>query len=199
MSDPGQHLWSDEPEQTIICQRKSCLFPKWRGVALLKIHTEQRILFETKHILIWKSLTGKKLRNYYYQTMLCLTRVFTCNVRVYICWYSCILWKSQTWFPSIEINCSVCCSFSITSKYFYSVMLIRTALDALLPFYRIHFSTSDLFSIFISKPVCQFWRHILFDAISAFQAINFKVEVFSQQSKVLINSRPFKILNSLEV
>ena len=134
MSDPGQHLWSDEPEQTIICQRKSCIFPKWRGVALLKIHTEQRILFGTKHILIWKSLTGKKLRNYYYQTMLCLTRVFTCNVRVYICWYSCILWKSQTWFPSIEINCSVCCSFSITLKYFYLLMLIKTTLDALLPF-----------------------------------------------------------------
>ena len=49
------------------------------------------------------------------------------------------------------------------------------------------------------KPVCQFWRIILFEAISAFSAINVKVEVFSQKSKVLINSRPFKIPNSLEV
>ena len=49
------------------------------------------------------------------------------------------------------------------------------------------------------KPVCQFWRIILFGAISAFSAINVKVEVFSQKSKVLINSRPFKIPNSLEV
>ena len=78
-------------------------------------------------------------------------------------------------------------------------MLIKTTLDALLPFYKIHFSTFDLFSIFILKPVCQFWRIILFEAISAFSAINVKVEVFSQKSKVLINSRPFKIPNSLEV
>ena len=74
-------------------------------------------------------------------------------------------------------------------------MLIKTTLDALLPFYKIHFSTSDLFSIFILKSVCQFWRNIIFEAISAFSAIN----VFSQQSKVLINSRPFKIPNNLKV
>ena len=108
----------------------------WRLKAdgLLKIHTEQRILFGTKKYFNLKSLTGIKLRCYFYQTMLCLTIVCTCNVRVYIGWYSYILWKSQTWFPSIEINCSVCYSFSITLKYFYLLMLIKTTLDALLPF-----------------------------------------------------------------
>ena len=150
----------------IICQRQSCVFPKWRSGALLifsvqtdytkadelfRISTEKRILFGTRKYFNLKSLTGIKLRYYFYQTMLCLTIVCTCNVRVYIGWYSCTLWKSQTWLPSIEINCSVCYSFSITLKYFYLFMLMITSLDALLPFYRIHFSTPDLFSIVILK------------------------------------------------
>ena len=154
---------------------------------LLRIHTDKRIFFGTK-IFDRKEIEELLLPHHALSTMFV-------TVRVYICSYSCTLLKSQTWFPSIEINCSVCCSFSITLKYFYSLMLIKTTLDALLPFYKIHFSTSDLFSIFILKSVCQFWRNILFEAISAFSAIN----VFSQQSKVLINSRPFKIPNNLEV
>ena len=130
---------------------------------LLRIHTDKRIFFGTK-IFDRKEIEELLLTDHALSTMFV-------NVRVYICSYSCTLLKSQTWFPSIEINCSVCCSFSITLKYFYSLMLIKTTLGALLPFYKIHFSTSDLFSIFILKSVCQFWRNILFEAISAFSAI----------------------------